>query len=139
MRIPRAGLVGEGTYSVLIWELIHSLFFPFTHEMDYIDIYPHLSLLLPVENETLYAPTSRLPHVHEGIRGYLWVEASLLGPHTGTCHQRVIPVSLHHPSTSQETTVTPAPQLWMHAHPHPPAKTHTHTHKQKHTWVHVYL
>jgi len=107
--------------------------------MDYIDIYPHLSLLLPVENETLYAPTSRLPHVHEGIRGYLWVEASLLGPHTGTCHQRVIPVSLHHPSTSQETTVTPAPQLWMHAHPHPPAKTHTHTHKQKHTWVHVYL
>lgn len=29
--------------------------------MDYIDIHPHLSLLLPMEYETLDTPTSRLP------------------------------------------------------------------------------
>lgn len=81
MRRLRAGPVGEGTSPVLIWELIHSLFFPLTHEMDYTDFYPHLSLFLPVENETLDTPTSRLLLSMRGsgdIYGMRWVFRDLM-------------------------------------------------------------
>lgn len=63
MRNLRAGPAGEGLYSVLIPELIHSLFVP---------LYPDLSLLLPVETElkTEYINQSPAP-VHEEIRRYL--------------------------------------------------------------------
>lgn len=123
MRIMRAGPLGQGSYSVLIWELIHSLFSPLTHEMDYTNIHPHLSLLLPTENETLDTSTSRLPLSMRGsgdIYGLMRAFRALMqAPVIKEWFQ-------------SHYTTPPRPKRPLQHLPQTPPCTSTSTHQQKH-------